>query len=489
VIANSYDGFHGGALAALVAATVAGGAWLTWLGVLWFRRVPRLPVAGPETATLGPEPPAVANLLVNEWYVTAAAVPATLLDLAARHVVGLEEVGSDRFVVRTRASPDRSGLTAYEQEVLRLVEARATGGSAPVDVLRIGTADGASWLGDFSAAVVGDAEARGLAAKGLARRERIALALGLAIVLGLGALAFELAHVGPGRTRGGSPRHAGAWFAVALVVWIPIVVYGWRVRVLRATGAGREACARWLGVRSYLRRNDSFVAQPPAAVTIWGRALAYGVALGANRVAVAALPIGPDDTDHAWSRATGSWRQLRVRFPRRFGAGEAPRRVLIGGVVRSLVWCAIGLVALPLVVGMVWNVVPDALDDGDLAVLAIALVFIAVPTIGAVYVGARIVDGAVRTWRGLIDLHRVETLEGPVVKTYDGHIVVDDGTTDDVVAFRTTVSPPIVVGEHVRITFAPMLHHVDRVDVVDREEKTDGTVQATLADVDVDAEH
>ena len=57
VIANSYDGFHGGALAALVAATVAGGAWLTWLLVLWFRRVPRLPVAGPETATLGPEPP------------------------------------------------------------------------------------------------------------------------------------------------------------------------------------------------------------------------------------------------------------------------------------------------------------------------------------------------------------------------------------------------------------------------------------------------
>ena len=337
-------------------------------------------------------------------------------------------------------------------------------------------------------AAVGDAEARGLAAKGLARRERIVLALGLAIVLGLGALVFELAHVGPGRTRGGSTAKRGRLVRGPLVVWIPIVVYGGRRPLLRATGAGARR-ARWLGVRSYLRRDHSFVVLPPAAVTIWGRALAYGVALGANRAAVAALPIGPDDTDHAWSRATGSWRQLRVRFPRRFGAGEAPRRVLIGGVVRLLVWCAIGLVALPLVVGMVWNVVPDALDDGDLAVLAIALVFIAVPTIGAVYVGARIVDGAVRTWRGLIDLHRVETLEGPVVKTFDGHIVVDDGTTDDVVAFRTRVSPPIVVGEHVRITFTPMLHHVDRVDVVDREEKTDGTVQATLADVDVDAEH
>ena len=58
-------------------------------------------------------------------------------------------------------------------------------------------------------------------------------------------------------------------------------------------------------------------------------------------------------------------------------------------------------------------------------------------------------------------------------------------STDDVVAFRTTVSPPLVVGEHVRISFTPRLHHVARVEIVDREEKTNGTVQATLADVDV----
>jgi Predicted membrane protein (DUF2207) len=486
VIATSYDGFHGGALAALVAAVVAAGAWLTWLLVLWFRRVPRLPRPGPETAMLGPEPPAVANLLVNEWYVTSAAVPATLLDLAARRVVGLEEVGSDRFVVRTRAAPDRSGLTAYELQVLRFVEARATGGSAPVDVLRIGTADGASWLGQFSAAVVEDAEARGLAIKGLPRRERIALAVGLAVLLGLAALAFELAHVGPHRTRGGSHQHAGAWFAVALAVWFAIVMFIGRLRVVHATGTGRAACARWLGVRSYLRRNQSFVTQPPAAVAIWGRAFAYGVALGANRAAVAALPVGPDDTDHAWSRATGSWRRLRVRIPRRFGAGEAPRRVLVGGVLRLLVWCAIGLVALPLVVALLSNVVPDALDDGDLAVLAVALLFVAVPTIGAVYVGAHIVDGAVRTWRGVIDVRRVETVEGPVIKTFGGRFIVDDGSTDDVVAFAAPASPPVLVGEHVRVTFTPTLHHVTAIEVVDREEETHGTVQAAPTDVEVE---
>ena len=174
-----------------------------------------------------------------------------------------------------------------------------------------------------------------------------------------------------------------------------------------------------------------------------------------------------------------------MRSPHRFGAGEAPRRVLVGGILRLLAWCAIGVVALPLVVGVLSHVVPDVLDDGDLAVLAVGLVFVAVPTIGAVYVGARIIDGAVRTWRGFIDVRHVEIIEGPVVKTYDGHFVVDDGTTDEVVAFATPASPPILVGDHVRITSTPTLHHVTAVEIVDREEKTDGPVQATPADVDV----
>jgi len=157
---------------------------------------PRLPRAGPETSELGDEPPAVANMLVHSWYVTAAAVPATVVDLAARKVIGLEEVGPDRFVVRVHTRADRTHLTAYEDHVLRFVESRATGGSAPVEVLSLGTAEGASWLAQFSGAVVRDAEARGLARRGCSAGRWATLGAGLALVLGLFALALTLAHVG-----------------------------------------------------------------------------------------------------------------------------------------------------------------------------------------------------------------------------------------------------------------------------------------------------
>ena len=163
---GTYRGFHGLALVALVAAIVGAAAWISVLISIWARRL-RLPDAGPETADLGPEPPAVAGLLVSGWAVAPAAVGATLVDLAARRVLDLDEVGPEHFVVRTRTVPQDAALTAYEQQVLRLVAARATGGSAPAEALTL-ESDHESWRGDFAAAVVRDArEAR-------ARRPRLA---------------------------------------------------------------------------------------------------------------------------------------------------------------------------------------------------------------------------------------------------------------------------------------------------------------------------
>jgi hypothetical protein len=484
-----YDGFHDGALVALVAAIAVGAVWTGFLFVLWFRRAPRLPHAGPETSELGDEPPAVANLLVNQWSVTTVAVPATLVDLAARRVIGLEEIGPDRFVVRTRSSSEPpSGLTTYESQVLRLVEARATGGSAPVDVLRLGTNEAERWLATFSTAVVKDAEHRGLASRGLPRRDWIALGLLLAVALALLAWSFELAHVGASRGANHSRPDEGGWFAVAGIAWIAALMGAGRIHVLRATRAGREACARWLGVRAHLRRNDRFADEPPAGVAVWGRTLAYGLALGANRAAAAALPIGPDDPVHAWSRERGAWRQLHVRYPSRFGAGEPPRQVLTNGLLRLLGWSVLGFLVLPIAVELLWNVIPDTMKrDGDLALLGIALVFVAIPLLGAVYIGVRIFDGAMRTYRSAYDLHHPATVEGVVVKVHDGWFAVDDGTSDHLVAMRGAAMRAVDIGERVRVTFTPKLHHVDEINRVVREnekEASDGLVQAPPAQLD-----
>ena len=159
--------------------------------------------------------------------------------------------------------------------------------------------------------------------------------------------------------------------------------------------------------------------------------------------------------------------------------------MLVGGVVRLLAWCTIGVLVLRVAVDVL-SALPDATGPGDLAVLALALVFVTVPTIAMIYVGAHIVDGAVRTWRGAIDLHRMTTVEGAVAKTFDGRFVVDDGDHDEVIAFRMPVATPVVVGERVRVTFTPRLHHVDRVEVLEREEAHHGAVQATPPDVDIE---
>jgi hypothetical protein len=463
---KQFHGFHGGSLVVLVVAGVAAAAWLVWLGVRWFHRVPRLPPAGPETSDLGPEPPALVNMLVNRWRVTAAAVPATLIDLAARRVVGLEEVGPGQFVVRTKPSHDDAPLTSYEAHVLSLVEARATGGSAPVEVLQVGGAED-PWFSAFASAVVRDARERDLAQDRWSARELAALGAGLALVLALVAFAFGLAHLGQGThsSRGGTTGR-WSWFAVGAVVWIVVMLGVARVRTLRDTPIGRDVCARWLGVRAFLRRDPTFAEEPPAAVAIWGRNLAYGVALGVCHDAEVALPVGPDDPKMAWSREGGTWRHVGIEYRHRFGAGRAPGGVFAGGLARLLFWGAIGFIVLPVIVSWLWHAVHDVTSNASgLAEVGIIVLFTFIPAVIGVYVAVQIVDGAVRTWRGAADLRHTATVEGPVVKVHDGQFAVDDGHHAELVALPAGALPMPGVGTRVRVTYTPHLHHVTHLEL------------------------
>src|SRR5207237_7418435 len=74
-----------------IAAAIALGVWLVVLFVLAVATRAREPDPAPATMDLGgDESPAVVNLLTNGWAVGQEAVPATLLDLAARKVVSIE---------------------------------------------------------------------------------------------------------------------------------------------------------------------------------------------------------------------------------------------------------------------------------------------------------------------------------------------------------------------------------------------------------------
>ena len=76
------------------AAVIAIAAWLMLLGAFALFSRPMSVEAAEPTMDLGPEPPAVADYLIHLCNVTARAIPGTLLDLAARHYVEIEEYGA-----------------------------------------------------------------------------------------------------------------------------------------------------------------------------------------------------------------------------------------------------------------------------------------------------------------------------------------------------------------------------------------------------------
>ena len=146
----------------LAGAVVALLVWGVVLLVVMATR-PREVDPGPATMELGDEPPAVVNLLANDWQVTADAVPATLLDLASRDLVDIDQVGPDNTIVRVRRSSDPS-LSPYERLILHHVAGLAVDGVVPAQALTTGPQDQSKrWWKAFTREVVADARQRGLA--------------------------------------------------------------------------------------------------------------------------------------------------------------------------------------------------------------------------------------------------------------------------------------------------------------------------------------
>ena len=86
-------------------------------------------------------PPAVAGLLCNDFELPAELPPGTLLDLAARRVVRLEEVEPGKTICRLRGAAGNEPLTRYEQRVLDEVRRKAVAGIVPTDALTTGAED------------------------------------------------------------------------------------------------------------------------------------------------------------------------------------------------------------------------------------------------------------------------------------------------------------------------------------------------------------
>jgi hypothetical protein len=440
-----------------IAAAIALGVWLVALAVLAVATRAREPGAAPATIDLGgDEPPGVVNLITNDWTVGKAAVPATLIDLAARKVVAFERVGPERCVVRI---PGRrpADLTPYEAQVYDHVSGLASGGVIPCEALTTGPENESKrWWKDFRTAVSADGRRRGLSRPRWARGHLVALG---ALALAPAALAAGAFAALPSSSSSSKDDNGVlGYIFLAFVVWAVLMAIPRHLRAERDTPRGLAVAGRWLGLRAQLAGDDNFAQQPPTAVAIWDRLLAYGAAMGAAPGAVRSLPMGAESETEAWTAHGGRWRVVHVRYPKGvpIGWGRKPLGAAASGFAL--------FVSGAFVIYALRDVGGDTFPAARLVLL--------LPLAEAIY-------GLALLYRGAADLGKRRTLEGTVLRrkeivthgengssTTAVYLAVYNGNGAEVRALRCApqVASGIDAGEVVRATVTPHLAHVYTVE-------------------------
>jgi hypothetical protein len=435
----------------LVAAATLG-LWFLLLAALAFATRNPDVAAGPPTSELRDESPALVDLITGGWLLCEEAVSATLLDLAAKGAVQIEEIGPELSLVRLREP--RASLTAYEKLVHDHVSSLAVDGVVATGALAEGARNLGRWWKSFRKKVIAEAREKGLSR---ARWTRAQAAL-LTVTAAVPSIALGIALSATADAKDGA---AGVYPGV--VVFVLLVARLKKLNGERGTAEGAKVAGYWLGVRAHLAAGGGFAEQPAAAVTIWGRHLAYAAALGLAGRAVTSLPISvAADDSRAWSDYGGMWHVVNVRYPRRILWGREPWPVLFGGPGAAFV---IGL--------WVWV----------LGILASAFLGWPEPLTRPVVYVAWIVGAGVPVAFAITDMTTSTEVEGQIVRLrsfrvgsndsgpkYTYWLALDDGQQRDVKAFGIEAAKwsPLEEGDLVRARIGRRLGWVKEIEVVRR---------------------
>lgn len=284
----------------------------------------------PEPVRAGLEPgsdapPAIAALLAHHWRALQIAPIATLADLAARRFVTLEQRDTRSTTVRLGPTSPPDDLTDYERMVLDLVASQAADVAIPCADLDLGYGQRATgWQVRFAQATIHDARRRGLSQSRFTGGP-MALVMVLTFIMcgtiGGWTAAWTL------RTTPSDVQSSLVDEAVIVTMVLIVIAAAAGLTVLKWTGDERDTpkglaeAGRWLGLRANLAEDPVFSDQPATAVAVWGRKLAYGIALGVAHDAAHDLSFGPRPSREAWTTDGSAWQVRHIRYPWVFPPG------------------------------------------------------------------------------------------------------------------------------------------------------------------------
>lgn len=429
------------------------GLWLLLLAMLAYATRNPDVVPGPPTSELRDESPALVDLITGNWRLCDEAASATLLDLAAKGAVQIEEVGPELSLVRLREP--RTPLTAYEKLVHDHVASLATDGVVATGALAEGARNLARWWKSFRKKVIAEAREKGLSRA----RWSTAQATLLTVAAAAPAIAFGVAVAATA-----DDRHRDGGFGAAIVGFALLTALMGKLNGERGTAEGAKVAGYWMGVRQHLGANNGFADQPAAAVTIWGRHLAYAAALGMARRAVTSLPISvPADDKRAWSDYGGMWHAVNVRYPRRILWGRPPWPMMLRGVIAGLgTWFWLWL----------FGVVARALLDLPES-FVMPIVYLGAATAAAVPIAFAIADLTTKTQleAQIVRLRAIQVgSNGDDQPKYAYWVALDDGHLRDVKALGIDESKwgSLAEGDLVRASIGRRLGWIDQIEVVER---------------------
>lgn len=432
--------------------------WFVLLGVLWALRAPRRARVGPESTDLGPEEPALANLVAHRFNPTRDAVAATLVDLAARGIVEIEDRGIGRYYCRLTGHT--AALTPYEEMLVDHLRSVSAGGVVPAEALTTGPHDRSkAWWNEFRKKVVAHAQSQALSADLWSRSVQVLLGVVAVVLLVLygAATGFNEAE----DVADSALLNAITFGGLAIALTLGAVAKSKRQT---STDEGLRAASRWLGVKRAFDDSPSFELLPPSGVVVWERHLAYAAALGVAPRSIRALPMGAESDTEAWTASSGDWRKVRVRYPRlRPGWGRHPLLALsIGGFGTFVGYNMIRVATRDVGFGDRWLAIAGTVATGlGVFVLARSLPQVAL---------------------GLLDLFSRRRVVGTVLRartrwspfpfmsqSNDQHylrffVAIDDGESSDLTAYRVKPSlyASLPQGGRAELEVTPNLGYVRR---------------------------